>query len=201
MPVGYVVANLEDVIKGRVEQYINSLKMLREAVRSEAERYLEALSFGGLTPEENQYAEVPPRPEMFTGVAGTVLKDSFRQNFTSTGWQKILSADLSDAGELKKKYVMGIAGIAILDPVSRISQIQMVAGDYTHPVIDIEEVVVKPPVAIIFDISDSNVEKFVFNPDKKFELYADLISTGYQGVKPLGIAEVPKPTAIEQTIS
>ena len=202
MTVGYVVADLDEVIAGKVSKFVESMRKLRERTRAVAETYFKPeLTFGGLTPDEKQYAEVPARPEAFTGMAGTTLTGTFRQNLTATGWQKILSADLSDTGELKKKHVMGVVGIAIADSVARISQIQLVAGDYTHPVIDIELPAFKGKIAIVFDLSESDIEKFIFTPDRKFELYAYVVSTGYQTVFPLAADYVPKVTAIKQTIS
>lgn len=200
MSVGYVVADLDDVIKGRVQQYIDSLAALRDAVRAEATKYMKELSLGGVTPDENQYAEVPLRPEQFKGVDGNQLSGSFRQEISTTGWvNNLLTADPSEAGELGKDYVFGVVGIAIMDSVSLISEIQLHQSDYTFPVIDLEEAVSKCPCAIIFDITASQAKRLVFNPDTTFALDAYFVSTGYQAVKPLGIAEVPKNVAIKKT--
>ena len=200
MTVGYVVADLDEVIKGKVQQYIDSLATIRDAVRSEALNYLSSLSLGGITPEENQYAEVPLRPEQFKGADGNQLSGSFRQNITTTGWvNDLLTADPSEAGELGKNYVFGVVGIAIMDSVSLISEIQLHQSDYTFPVIDLEEAVSKCPCAVIFDVSGSQAKRLVFNPDTKFALDAYFVSTGYQAIKPLGIAEIPKNTAIQKT--
>jgi len=200
MTVGYVVADLDAVIKGKVTQYIESLAALRDAVRAEASKYIPSLTLGGITPEENQYAEVPLRPEQFTGVDGNKLSGSFRQDVTSTGWNNnYLTADPSEAGELGKNYVFGVVGLAIMDSVALLSEIQLHQSDYTFPVIDLEESVSKSPCAIIFDVSDSQAKRLVFNPDTKFALDVFFTGTGYQSIKPLGIAEIPKNTAINKT--
>ncbi len=199
MAVGYVVADLEDVIRGKVKQYIESLAILRNTVRSAARKYLSELSDGGITPESDQFGEVPLRPEQFTGFDGNQLSGSFRQNVTSDGWQTILKADASQAGELKKAYVFGVVGLAILDAAPNISEIQMYQGDYTFPVFDVEECVAEGPKVLVFDISNSKPERFVFNPDVFFQLDAYITAAGYTTIKPIGLAAVPKDTAIKRT--
>jgi len=194
-----MVADLEDVLKGRIKSFIESMRILKNALRLTAEKYLPELTYGGLTPEDNQYAEIPARPEMFKGVTGDVLKDTFRQNITSTGWQTVLQADLGDNSPIGTSYVMGVAGIVLADPVKRVTQIQMFNADYSFPVIDIEALKTNRPVAIIFNIKESKVDRFIYNKDRPFRLDADFISTGYQEIIPLASCLVPKTYAIKQT--
>lgn len=195
----YTIMPLREVLEGRVSQFLESLRVVREKAQEVATRVLSA-SFAGLTPEEGQIAEIPPRPEMFTGTTGATLSGTFRQNFTSTGWNTVLKANLKSAGEVKDKWVLGVAGIAILDPAKRVSQIQILQGDYSHPIIDIEDAFAEEgPVAVIFDVSKSNVDRFVFEPDKPFQLDAYIVATGYQTIKPIGVALVVKNTAIRRT--
>jgi hypothetical protein len=95
---------------------------------------------------------------------------------------------------------MGIVGIAILDPAIRISQIRIRKGDWTFSVIDIEEAkVAGGPIAILFKISEQEAKDFVFDYTARFYLDAYVMSTGYQTVKPVGIAFLPQEKAIAQT--
>jgi len=198
--MSYVIASMEDVMEGKIAKYNSSLKAVREAARNRAGEHLEALSFGGITPLGNQYAEVPPRPEMFDGIGGSTLSDTFRQNLDSTGWNSILAADLSDDGQVKKDWVLGVAGICFLDSAKRETQFYMTKGDFTHPILDIEEMHKEEGgVALIFDITESNVDQFVFDKYNSFTLYADIIATGYQRIKPLGVSEIIKEKAIAET--
>jgi len=196
--VDYVVASMEDVMKGKLAKYNSSLKAVKEATRSKAGKKMGTLSFGGITPEGDQYAEVNPRPGFFNDVNGDQLSPTFRQNFTSTGFQTILSADLSADGNVGKSWVMGVAGVCIADPVKRITQLYMENGDYTHPILNIENIKTEEGgVAIVFNITESNVDKFVFDETGIFKLNADVESTGYQTVIPLGVAELTKDKAID----
>jgi len=200
MALGWMVATLEDVVTGRVARFIESMKILeRRLIQIAREKLPGNLHYGGLTPEDNQYTLVPLRPEMFYGFGGAQLKDSFRQNFTATGWQEILSADLSDGGNLKTRYVMGIAGFVFRDANKNITQIQVINGDYSHPVINIEHLDFNKPMAIVFNIKESKVDRFIFTPDHQPKVFADIVQTGYQTVAPLGLAALPKGAAIKQT--
>jgi len=195
------MAELKHIFETKRTPYIDVLQKIESSAGGKAKEILgPELEFGMLNPVAGQYAEVVPRPEMFSGMAGTALSDDFRQNLTSTGWQRILSANLSDTGEVKANWVLGIAGIAILDPAKRITQIKIVKGDRTFSVLDIEDIqAFDGPVAIVFKIPDEQVDLYVFDYSATFELYADIISTGYQTVKPLGVAYLPQAKAIAET--
>ena len=199
----YIIADAKEVFLTRREPYLNALKLVEQAAERRAREVLgKDLRFGGLIPKEGEYAKVTLRPEMFKGMAGTALSGSFRQNLTSTGWQTILTTDLSENGPVGEKWVMGLVGIAILDPVIRISQIKITKGDKTFSVIDIEEAKVsRGPVVILFKISQDEVDEFVFDYSADFSLKAYITSTGYQTVKPEGIAFLSHKKAISETYS
>jgi len=197
----YIIADAKEAFLAKREPYINALKLVESAAEARAREVLgDKLRFGGLLPREGEYAKVTIRPEMFKGMAGTTLSGSFRQNLTATGWQTILECDLSRNGPVGTDYVMGIVGIAILDPAIRISQIRIRKGDWTFSVIDIEEAkVAKGPVVVLFKISEQEAKDFVFDYTAKFYLDAYVLSTGYQTVKPEGVAFLPQEKAIAQT--
>lgn len=197
----YIIADAKEVFIARREPFLNAIKLVEQAAEARAREVLgDKLQFGGILPREGEYAKVTIRPEMFKGMAGNTLSGSFRQKLTATGWQTILECDLSDRGPVGTNYVMGVVGIAILDPVMRISQIRVRKGDWTFSVIDIEEArVAKGPVAILFKISEQEAKDFVFDYTAKFYLDAYVTSTGYQTVKPEGIAFLPQEKSIAQT--
>lgn len=210
----YLVATAEEMLKGVREPFIKTLKSVEITTAKRAREVLEGLRYGGLFPKEGEYAKVTLRPEFFYGADGSQLVGSFRQNLTSTGWQTILSADLSPNGLLKEKWVMGIAGIAIQDAAIRVSQIKIEKGDRSFAVIDIEEIS-RGPVTILFKVLPSEeeiteaeeeregrieVEDLVFDYSANFNLRAYVTSTGYQTIKPIGVAFVSQRKAISETI-
>jgi len=203
----YLIADAEEVFLANRGPYIEALKNVERAAEIRAkEIFGREFTFGEIVVKEGEYAKATLRPEMFYGIPDehknkTKLKGSFRQYINSTGWiMDFLSCDLSDAGRVGSKFVMGIAGIAILDPVIRITQIRIRRGDRTFPVIDIEEAKVKGgPIAIIFKIPAKEAESFVFDPTANFALDVYAESTGYQSVKPIGVAYLPQNRAIVET--
>jgi len=196
--MGYVFASFSDVIEGKISKYNESLRMVREAARNKTGEMF-TVTFGGLTPTSDQFAEVSPRPEMFDGIGGSALSNSFRQDLDATGWNSILTADLSNSGNVGSDWVLGVAGIAYLDSAKRVPQLYMSKGDYTHPILDIEEMYKEDGVVMIFDMSESDSENFVFDKNNSFTLNADIVATGYQRIKPLGVAHLPKDKAIAET--
>lgn len=197
--MSYIIATAEEVFMGKREPFIQAMSEIEDATAERAAEVLEGLNYGGLFPEEGEYSKVTPRPEFFYGADGSQLTGSFRQNLTSTGWQTILSADLSPNGLLKENWVMGVIGITIQDAAIRVSQIKMKKGDRSFAVMDIEEIT-RGPVTILFKVSGDEIKDLVFDYSANFELRAYVSSTGYQTIKPVGVAFVSQRKAISETI-
>lgn len=198
----YLIADAEEVFLANRGPYIEALKHVEKVAEARAkEIFGKEFVFGEIVVKEGEYAKATLRPEMFYGINRTELRGSFRQYINTTGWIKdFLYCDLSEAGRVRSKFVMGIAGIAILDPVIRITQIRIRRGDRTFPVIDIEEAKVKGgPIAILFRIPGKEAESFVFDPTANFALDVYAETTGYQSVKPIGVAYLPQNRAIVET--
>lgn len=195
-----MIAELKNIFETRRTPYLNVLERVQSEADARARKIFGELAFGQMNPKEGEYGKVLPRPEMFSGMAGSALSGTFRQNLTSTGWQTILTADLSDTGEVKSNWVLGIAGLAILDATKRISQIKTIKGDRTFSILDIEDMqAFDGPSAIVFQIPDKEVEMYVFDYSAKLTIQAYVTSTGYQTIKPLGVSYVPHNKAIAET--
>lgn len=199
--VVYEFASLEDVFQGvKRTPYIKALELVREAALERAKEVFDKIAYGGMVPREGEFCEVTLRPDMFYGINDTPLTDSFRQYIPTTGWiYKYLRCDLSSGGRVKTNFVMGICGIAIVDPVIRISKIRLNKGDLTYPVIDIETAKLKGRIAIIFNIPEDEVQDFVFDHTADFYMDVCALSTGYQTIIPLGVAYLPKDKATVET--
>jgi len=194
----YLIASAEEVFATKRTPFIDVVKKVEAATERRASEIFEELKYGELFPREGEYAKVTPRPEMFKGIGDAALSGTFRQNITSTGWQTILHGDLTERGPVGVKYVMGIAGIAILDSVVRLSQIQIKKGTTPYAVMDIEEIN-RGPVIILFKVTEDEIDDLVFDYSADFYLNAYAATTGYQTVKPIGIAFLPQREATAQT--
>ena len=198
----YLIADAQEVFLANRSPYIEALKHVENAAKNRAkEIFGKEYTFGEIVVKEGEYAKVTLRPEMFYGINRTELRGSFRQYINTTGWIKdFLYCDLSEAGRVRSKFVMGIGGVALLDPVVRITQIRIRRGDRTFPVIDIEEAKVKGgPIAILFKIPKEEADMFVFDPTASFALDVYVETIGYQTVKPIGVAYLPQNRAIVET--
>ena len=194
----YLIASAEEVFSTKRTPFLETLQAVEAATERRAKEIFEDLKFGELFPKEGEYAKVTLRPEMFLGIDDTALSGTFRQNIDSTGWKTILHGDLTDRGPVGEKWVMGIAGIAILDSAVRLSQIQIRKGDRSYAIMDIEEIN-RGPVAILFKVKGDEIEDLVFDYSADFYLDAYAATTGYQTVKPIGIAFLPQKQAIAQS--
>jgi len=194
----YLIASAEEVFSTKRTPFLETLQAVEAATERRAKEIFEDLKFGELFPKEGEYAKVTLRPEMFLGIDDTALSGTFRQNIDSTGWKTILHGDLTDRGPVGEKWVMGIAGIAILDSAVRLSQIQIRKGDRSYAIMDIEDIN-RGPVAILFKVKGDEIEDLVFDYSADFYLDAYAATTGYQTVKPIGIAFLPQKQAIAQS--
>jgi len=198
--MGFLLASAEEVFQTKREPFIQTIEAITSAASARAAEVYSKLEYGGITPKEGQYGQVTLRPEMFYGADGNELVGTFRQNLTTTGWvNPVISADLSEKGPVGEKWVMGIYGITIPDPVKRITQIRLRKGDFTFPVMDIELAQAEAkPITILFKV-EGDPNMFVFDYTAKFYLDAYVESTGYQTIKPEGVAYLPKEKAIAET--
>jgi hypothetical protein len=136
------------------------------------------MEFGGMAPAAGQFSWSTLQPSLFRGMAAGALT-TWRQNFTSTGHNLVLAG--SGTGyRLLEDYKVGIVGIAVLDKVLRFTEVKMQVSDKKLPRINIEEAFGYDKPAIVFE------EGFILDEEKAFELYAYVITQGYQTLKPIG---------------
>ena len=117
-------------------------------------------------------------PALFRDMSNTRLT-TWDQWFTATGAQTILSG--VSGGNIPEDFKVGLAGIAILDKVIRISEFKMQISDKKLPRINIEEAFGYNKPAFIFE------EGYILDEEKSFELVAYVLTQGPQRIKLIGL--------------
>lgn len=209
----FVIAEAREAFRNDRRPYTAAIPTVERAAQSRASEKLAPLQSGGLVADEGEYATQTPRPRYFASnnPGGTqITAGSFRQNVPGTGWQTVLAADLSSGGSnIGTDWVLGIAGFRFLEPTQRYTELRILAGDKTLPVMNVEDAKQYEEAAILFKLGgggeggvsgSSEVQHFIYDEDTTFELQANFTSAqGSHYIKPVGTALVPQPTAISQS--
>lgn len=197
----FIVTEADRVFGDRPRQpYLDAIRAVEKAALEQARTKLEGQQPAGFVPDEGEFAPQTLRPYFFNDNAGNQLTGSFRQNIGSTGWQDVFAqTDLSDSGVISADFVMGIVGLALLEPTQRYSEIRLERGDTTLPVINVEDVRAMETPALLWEIDDpEDAKNFVFDEDSDLTLRANMETTGDVRLKPIGVAYVPHSEAITE---
>jgi len=199
MAGGYIICEYETVKQG-FPFFANLMKKLRDQLIAKAEqdwrmafagrrKIGEAAALGvSLNPpgpgldvdvEKGEFGETTILPALFNGMAGTRLV-SWNQWLSSTGAQTIMYG--ADTGHrIFEDYKIGVMGLAFLDKAIRISEIKMQVSDRKLPRMNIEEAMAYNKPAIIWE------DGFILDEETGFDLYAYVLSRGYQRIKLIGL--------------
>jgi len=175
--VPYVIAEYGK-IKEEFPEFKNVLETLRADLIAKAEADWAPLKFGGVDPKAGEFGMTTIMPELFADNAGVRLT-TWRQTFTSTGAQTIMTG-VGSGGVIPEDFKVGLAGIAFLDKVLRVSEIKMQISDKKLPRINIEEAMAYEKPAIVFE------EGYILDEEAAFELVGYVMTQGPQTIKLIG---------------
>ena len=190
--VPYVIAEYGK-IKEEFPEFKNVLETLRADLIAKAKEDWAPLKFGGVDPKAGEFGMTTIMPELFADNAGVRLT-TWRQTFTSTGAQTIMTG-VGSGGIIPEDFKVGLAGIAFLDPVIRISEFKMQISDKKLPRINIEEAFAYNKPAIVFE------QGFILDEETSFELVAYVLTQGPQRIKLIGtqLNRVPNKLQVTNT--
>jgi len=136
------------------------------------------MSFGGMTPAGGQFGRTTILPPLFNDVNGVQMA-TWRQNFTSTGHQTIMTGTRA-GNTIPEDFNVGWIGLAFPNKEINVTELKWQIGDRKYGRINIEEMKSYNQPALVFE------EGFIINEEESFELYAYVENTGYQRIVPLG---------------
>jgi len=177
MSGGYVLAEYGK-IKQEFPEFKRVLDTLRKELIEKAKADWSPLTYGGLAPKAGEFGITSVMPELFADNAGVRLT-TWRQTFTSTGAQTIMTG-VGSGGIIPEDFKVGLAGIAFLDKVLRVSEIKMQISDKKLPRINIEEAMAYEKPAIVFE------EGYILDEEAAFELIGYVMTQGPQTIKLIG---------------
>ena len=167
----FVVCEL-DKIKDVYPEFEASAKRLKEAALARAREIWPAFRYGGMFPGPKEFGITTALPKFFKGFAGTTLT-TFRQNFTSTGWQDIFNMTVDE------DIIIAGMGFAITSPTINVTELRLEIDDMKFPRINIEELRAYRQPAIIFK------QGWVAQEERPFLLRGYFEATGYQRIIPV----------------
>ena len=180
-----------DKVKEEFPEFDETMRKLEEELIRKAEADWAPLKYGGVKPKAGQFGKSTIMPQLFKGMAGTMLT-TWDQWFTATGSQLIL-AGVGTGNTIPEDFKVGLVGIAFLDPVVRVSEIKMQIGDKKLPRINIEEAFCYRRPCIVFE------EGFILDEETGFELYGYVLSQGPQRIKLIGVQVNRVPNKLQVT--
>lgn len=203
----FVITEASDAFDHRRKPFMDTIQKINTAVESRMQKKQGGeLDRGGTIPDAGEWGTVTLRPRFFDQAGqspgGTQLTTDFRQSVPGAGWNNALAADLSSGGSnIGEDWVLGVAGFILMEPTQQFSELRLVNGDTTLPVINLEEAkIFKKAAALLKLEEDDDVEKLVWDQDNTFTLEANFIdASGNFYLKPLGRAAMPHATAIKQS--
>ena len=170
-------------MKENFPEYKSIMETLRTKLVAMAAADWAPKTFGGMAPKAGQFGESTIMPELFrscsTGTAATATLTTWNQWLDTTGNNTIMSG--SNVGTTYEDYKIGLAGIALLDKATRISEIRMQIADRKIPRINIEEALCYKQTAIVFE------QPFIVDEESGFDLYAYVTNAGPARIKLLGL--------------
>jgi hypothetical protein len=189
MTGGYVICEYDEV-KEYFPEFNIAMESLHTALIAKAAADWSPKTFGGMTPRSDQFGETTIIPSLFRNISNTTLT-TWNQYLTGTGHQTIMSG--SNGGNIYEDYKIGLAGLAFLDKAIRVSEIKMQISDKKLPRVNIEEVMAYNKPAIVFE------DGYILDEETGFDLYAYVLSIGYQRIKPIGFQLNRVPNKLQTT--
>ena len=159
-------------------KFQQTLASLESKVIEETARSWAPMSFGGMTPGSGQFGRTTILPPLFNDVNGNQMA-TWRQNFTSTGHQTIMTGTRA-GNTIPEDFKVGWMGLAFPNKEMNITELKWQIGDRRYGRVNVEEMKVYDQPALVFE------EGLVINEEESFELYAYVENTGYQRIVPLG---------------
>ena len=189
MPGGFVICEY-GAVKRFFPEYADLMRRCRDALISLAKARW-GLEFGGLSPTAGQFGETTILPALFKDNTGTRLT-TWRQHIASTGSQTLLTG-VGSGGIIPEDFMVGIVGVAFLEPVLRVSEIKLQISDKKLPRINLEEAMAYEQPAIIFE------DYYVVEEEQAFELVGYVEVAGYQSIKLIGVQVNRVPNKLQVT--
>ena len=209
MSGGYVLCEYDKIrdycpefktIMERLEQQLMAHASAKWAPKQAGVNALGISGPGTMHPRSKQFGKGTIMPELFqgpvydTGVLTTL--PTWRTYLSSTtqtipGHNTIMQG--SNSGAVYEDYMIGIAGIALLDKTQRITEVKMQIGDRKLPRINIEEAFVYNKPAIIFN------DGYIVDEEESFHLYAYCLTQGIQRIKLIGLQVNRVPNKLQTT--
>ena len=160
-----------DKVKDYFPEYQRMMSSLHSGLVAKAQADWAPKTFGGMAPNSAQFGESTIIPALFRGDAQTVANSG-----QLTTWQQWLGT----TGHSYEDYKIGLAGIAFLDKSINISEVKFQISDRKIGRINIEEAFAYENPAVIFE------DGLILDEETGFDLYAYVLSTGYQKIMPIG---------------
>lgn len=130
--------------------------------------------------ERGEFGETTIIPSLFSGLMAAYQPFvTWEQWFNAVG-SRIIMTGANTGGTIYEDYKIGICGLVFLDKAIRISEIKMQISDKKLPRINIEEVLAYNKPAICLE------EGYILDEKVAFELIANVVCQGPQGIKLLG---------------
>ena len=178
----YVICEYEKV-KDYFPEYLHMMNTLHTALVSKASADWAPKTFGGMAPRSDQFGETTIIPGLLrddaqTAANTTTAMSTWNQWLGTTGHRTIMSG--ANSGNIYEDYKIGLAGIVFLDKSINISEIKFQISDRKIGRINIEEAMAYNKPAIVFE------DGLILDEETGFDLYAYVLSTGYQRISLLG---------------
>jgi len=178
----YVICPYNQV-KEYFPEYQRMMSSLHNGLVAKATADWSPKQFGGMAPNSAQFGESTIIPGLFRNDAQTALNTTtpmttWQQWLGTTGNRVIMSG--ANTGNIYEDYKIGLAGFAFLEKSINISEIKFQISDRKIGRINIEEAFAYENPAIIFE------DGIILDEESGFDLYAYVLSTGYQKICPIG---------------
>lgn len=164
----YVITEL-DKLRQTYPNFAQASEKLKKDTVDRAKEVWSGYNYGGMFPQGKQFGVTTLLPKFMLG-SGTA---SFRQEFTSTGWQDIFNRTMDE------DVIVGGMGFAIPDPSVNITELRMEIEDTKYPRVNIEELQCYKQPAVVFK------QGWRCEEEQSFLLKGNVESTGYQRVVPI----------------
>ena len=189
MPGGFVICEYA-AVKRYFPEFSEVMRRCRDELISQAQAKWR-MSFGGLAPKSGEFGETTILPALFKDNTGTRLT-TWRQYIASTGSQTLLTG-VGSGGTIPEDFMVGVVGLAFLEPVLRVTEIKLQISDTKLPRINLEEAMAYEQPAIIFE------DYYILDEETSFELVGYVEAAGYQSIKLIGVQVNRVPNKLQVT--
>jgi len=159
---GYIFCEWESVQK-EWPKWQRTFADLESRIIEKCNADWEPKTFGYLTPNERQYGRTSILPALFDDNTGTQMA-TWRQRFTSTGHQTIISGTRS-GNTIPEDFKVAWIGLAFPNKQLHITELRWQISDSKYGRINIEELRTYKKPALIFE------EGFILDEEEAFELF------------------------------